>query len=230
MKNSTLAGSTRRRHYNPAGIEWISSSESKFDCSFGRQEANSGKQDRKTLFRVTRDIRSTRDSSRPNQDPLVGLSNSDPRVTRFGEWGLVLRVHPAQPGYPGWVIQLGSPSHSFRRCGVLSCASSSSTGIPWLGYPTRIPESLVPASVLHRFRLHVESASFPRIKLRAQAESPEFELIFPLDAFHDFIESSVTEEDLTSSILPSVEKSVLRSPEVSLLGMLTMLVSCRPLI
>jgi hypothetical protein len=34
----------------------------------------------------------------------------------------------------------------------------------------------------------------------------------------------VTEEDLTSSILPTVEKSVLRSPEVSLLGMLLSLV------
>lgn len=42
------------------------------------------------------------------------------------------------------------------------------------------------------------------------------------NAFHDFIETSVTEMDLTSSILPTVEKSVLRSPEISLLGMLIM--------
>lgn len=37
-------------------------------------------------------------------------------------------------------------------------------------------------------------------------------------ALHDFISSSVHESDLSGSILPTMEKALLRSPEVSLSG------------
>lgn len=35
---------------------------------------------------------------------------------------------------------------------------------------------------------------------------------------HDFIDSSIDENDLANAILPTMEKALLRSPEVSLAG------------
>lgn len=38
-------------------------------------------------------------------------------------------------------------------------------------------------------------------------------------ALHDFIETCVTSSDLTATVLPAMEKALLRSPEYSLSGM-----------
>ena len=37
-------------------------------------------------------------------------------------------------------------------------------------------------------------------------------------ALHDFIQSSVAPEDFSGTILPAMEKALLRSPEISLSG------------
>ena len=37
-------------------------------------------------------------------------------------------------------------------------------------------------------------------------------------AMHDFIETCVSQDDFTTSILPAMEKALLRSPEYSLSG------------
>ena len=48
-------------------------------------------------------------------------------------------------------------------------------------------------------------------------------------ALHDFIDDSIDEVDLTNNILPTMEKSLLRSPEVSLTGRLRSLFTCEEL-
>ncbi|EUC57504.1 translational activator GCN1 [Rhizoctonia solani AG-3 Rhs1AP] len=70
-----------------------------------------------------------------------------------------------------------------------------SPGVAYMG--------LVKANVLAYYSTHV---------LLAKSAVPEY----ILKSFHDFVQNSLTEEDLTNTVVPAAEKAILRSPEVSL--------------